>query len=66
MADKNTAPAPAGETVYTREELLAGSLAAFGVQPEMLAGAMRVAGKTEMTRTEAREAIDKFLKMEVK
>lgn len=52
------------ETVYTREELLNGA-ASFGVKPEVLAGAFKLAGKDEMTRTEAEKAIKQFQERKV-
>jgi len=53
------------EPVYTREELFAAAKGAFGVNPEVVAGALAKAGKTEMTRDEAEKAIKNFLEGEV-
>jgi hypothetical protein len=48
------------EAVYTRAELLAESQR-FGVQPEVMAGALALAGKDEMTISETKGAIRRFL-----
>ena len=48
------------ESKYSKEELLA-SASAFGVMPEVIAGALHLAGKDEMTRKEAEDAIKRFL-----
>lgn len=50
--------------VYTREELLA-SAASFGVKPEVIAGALKLAKKDKLTRSEMEEAIKKFMEREV-
>lgn len=52
------------EAVYTREELLA-SAASFGVKPEVIAGALKLAKKDQLTRSEMEEAIKKFMEREV-
>jgi len=52
------------DVVYTREELLEGAYA-FGVKPEIVAGALRLAGKDAMTKAEAEKAIKAFLEREV-
>lgn len=52
------------ETQYSRDDLIAGA-AAFGVRPEVVAGALRLAGRDRMSRREAEEAIRRFLKREV-
>lgn len=49
----------ADTATYTREELIAGA-AAFGVRPEVMAGALRLAGLTQATRSQAEEAIKRF------
>lgn len=51
-------------SVYSRDDLIAGA-ASFGVRPEVVAGALRLAGKDAMTRTEAEAAIKAFLTREV-
>lgn len=53
------------QTVYSRDELMAGAVAAFGVQPEIVAGALKLAGRDAMTRDEAAAAIDAFLSRRV-
>jgi len=52
------------ESKYSREELLAGA-SSFGVKPEVVAGALRLAGKDSMTKTEAEKAIKSFLERKV-
>lgn len=52
------------ETVYSREELI-DAASSFGVKPEVVAGALRLAGKDTMTKTEAEKAIKDFLKRKV-
>lgn len=52
------------EQVYTRLELLAAA-ASFGVQQEVVAGALRLSGRDGMTRLEAEKAIKNFLEREV-
>lgn len=53
------------QTVYGRAELMDGAVAAFGVQPEIVAGALALAGRDAMTRDEAAAAIAAFLKRRV-
>ena len=48
------------EPIYSREELIAAA-SSFGVKSEVAAGALRLAGKDNMTRAEAEKAIKKFL-----
>lgn len=48
------------ESVYSRNELI-GAAVAFGVKPEIVAGALELAGKNEMTKAEAKAAIKKLL-----
>lgn len=48
------------EPVYSRDELIAAAFS-FGVKPEVVAGALRLAGKDSMTRAEAEKAIKQFL-----
>lgn len=52
------------EAVYSREELVAAATA-FGVKPEVVAGALRLAGKDSLTRAEAEKVIKKFLERKV-
>lgn len=58
MVNRRTA-APAEEAAYTRNELIAGA-ASFSVTPEIVAGALKLAGKDTLTRAEAEVAIQKF------
>ncbi len=50
--------------VYSRDELIAAA-SSFGVKPEVVAGALRLAGKDSLTRTEAEKAIKIFLERKV-
>ena len=52
------------ESVYNRSELIEAALS-FGVKPEIVAGALKLAGKDSMTKTEAEKAIKVFLKRKV-
>jgi len=52
------------ETHYSRSELIAAA-SSFGVKPEVMAGALKLAGKDKMTKTEAEKAIKDFLKRKV-
>jgi hypothetical protein len=52
------------EPVYGRDELIAAA-SSFGVKPEVVAGALRLAGKESMTRAEAERAIKTFLRRKV-
>lgn len=52
------------EPVYGRDELIAAA-SSFGVKPEIVAGALRLAGKESMTRAEAERAIKAFLRRKV-
>jgi len=52
------------ESVYNCSELIEAALS-FGVKPEIVAGALKLAGKDSMTKTEAEKAIKVFLKRKV-
>jgi hypothetical protein len=52
------------ESKYTRADLMANA-SAFGVKPEIVAGACHLAGKDLYTKTEAEQAIKAFLGREV-
>lgn len=52
------------EPQYSRSELIEAALS-FGVKPEIVAGAAKLAGKDTMTKTEAEKAIKDFLKRKV-
>ena len=52
------------ETRYSRSELIAAA-SSFGVKPEAMAGALKLAGKDTMTKAEAEKAIKDFLKRKV-
>ena len=50
--------------MYSRSELIAAA-SSFGVKPEVMAGALKLAGKDTMTKAEAEKAIKDFLKRKV-
>lgn len=52
------------ESLYSRNELI-GAAFSFGVKPEVVAGALKLAGKDEMTKAEAESAVKKFLERKV-
>ena len=52
------------EPVYNRSELIAAA-SSFGVKSEVMAGALKLAGKDTMTKTEAENAIKAFLERKV-
>jgi len=52
------------EARYSRSELIAAA-SSFGVKPEVMAGALKLAGKESMTKTEAEKAIKAFLERKV-
>ena len=52
------------EARYSRSELIAAA-SSFGVKPEVMAGALKLAGKDTMTKAEAERAIKDFLKRRV-
>ncbi len=54
------------ESVYSANELAANAKKVFGTRQECVAVALKAAGKTECTVTEAKEIVGKFLKREVK
>lgn len=53
-----------GETFYTRDEIRA-SHDAFGVRPEVLAGALSLLEGEKLTRSQVADAIEKFKKRKV-
>jgi hypothetical protein len=56
----------AAESLYSAAELSAAARARFGVPPEVVTAAMRMAGKKSATLSDAKEIITKFSKREVK
>jgi len=52
------------EARYSRSELITAA-SSFGVKPEVVAGALRLAGKDTMTKAEVEKAIKDFLKRKV-
>ncbi len=63
VSDKKPA-AQQPESLYSRNELI-GAASSFGVKPEVMAGALKLAGKNEMTKTEAERAVKRFLERKV-
>ncbi len=63
-AVKAKAPRPTPEAKYSRSEFVQAA-ASFGVKQEVVVGALRLAGKDEMTKVEAKTAIKKFLERKV-
>ncbi|MDQ0175234.1 oligoribonuclease [Bacillus chungangensis] len=56
-------PPVSNEPKYSRSEII-GAAASFGVMPELMAGAMKLAGKNHLTRSEIEKAIRQFKKRE--
>jgi len=54
------------ETVYTAEEFAANAEALFHVKPECVQAAFREKGIRECTKSDARKAVEDFMKKEVK
>ena len=52
------------EACYNRDELIAAA-SSFGVKPEVMAGALKLAGKDTMTKAEAEKAVKDFLERKV-
>lgn len=52
------------KSVYSRSELIEAA-SSFGVKPEVVAGALKLAGKDSMTKADAEKAIKKFLERKV-
>lgn len=61
---ETTKAAKEPETKYSKAEVLAAS-ASFGVSVDLMAGALRLAGKQEFTKSEVEDAIRRFKKREV-
>lgn len=53
------------ESVYSASELAANAKEAFGVKQECVIAALKAAGITKCTATEAKQVIKKFLEKEV-
>lgn len=69
MSEKKETTKATSETKYSVAELCKNSVAVFGKKKEVVIGALHNAKKPitgEYTKSEVREAIDKFLKKEVK
>ena len=56
----------AEEAVYTKDELIAAAETVFNVKPEVVAAALKMAGKSEATKTETETAVKDFMQKEVK
>ena len=54
------------ESVYSVSELAANARKIFDTRQECVAAALRAAGKSECTVSEAKKIVEKFLKKEVK
>ena len=52
------------EACYSHNELITAA-SSFGVKPEVVAGALKLAGKDTMTKDEAEKAIKAFLERKV-
>lgn len=52
------------DAVYSRSELIEAA-SSFGVKPETMAGAIKLAGKNKMTKTEVQAAVKKYLERKV-
>lgn len=52
------------DAVYSRSELIEAA-SSFGVKPETMAGAIKLAGKNEMAKIEAQAAVKKYLERTV-
>jgi len=52
------------EARYSRSELITAA-SSFGVKPEVVAGALKLAGKDSMTKADVEKAIKKFLERKV-
>lgn len=61
-----TAPEPAPEQVYSLSELKENAMAIFGVQSEVIAGALYGNSKQEFTVSELQKLINTFLRKKVK
>lgn len=52
------------DVLYSRSELIEAA-SSFGVKPEVIAGALKLAGKDNMTKEEAKRAIKKYMERKV-
>lgn len=52
------------EPTYSRAEIMASAFS-FGVKPEVMAGALKLANKDELTKSEIKEAIEQFKRRRV-
>lgn len=52
------------EPRYSRAEIISAAVS-FGVTPEVMSGALRLVEKSEWTRSEAEDALNKFRSREV-
>lgn len=62
---KNKPESQVQEPSYTYEDLV-NACRTFKVKPEVIAGALKLIGKQQVTKAEAEEAIKKFLERKVK
>ena len=66
VAEEPKKAEPPAEDLYSLEELAAVSRTVFGVNPEVTVAALKMAGKTTCSVSEAAALIKKFLEREVK
>jgi hypothetical protein len=64
QTQSSASPKSGPEPLYTRDEILAAA-SAFGTSPHIVAGALRLTDKQEMTRAEAERLIKDFLNRKV-
>lgn len=63
---KRAAEAAADEPTYTHDELIAAARSAFGVQPEVVVGALHGQRRKLLSRSEAGRLVKDFLDREVR
>lgn len=66
MANKETVPKTVKEQEYPLQELKANALQLFGVQPEVIDGALYGNEKQKFSVSEMKEIVSKFLTKKVK
>lgn len=64
MTKKNEPKKEPQESIYSRNELIMAA-SSFGVKPEVMAGALKLASKDELTKNEAKEAVKMYLERKV-
>ena len=66
VSEEKETPKPMRESVYVISELAMNARKIFNTRQECVTAALRSAGRTEYTVSEAKEIVKKFLKKEVK